>query len=271
MLFLPSTSIPNIRLNVQIILSIAIFTIGFFLSLSQIFVFNEVINKFNLISGFVCLTVGFLSMYSASKGYKVMMPVLLVCIYSLLTFIFFKHTDATLSSPVVLCGYIALIALISFKYHWVVSLVVTLITSATALARVYLIDNGIFEVVVGDNPIWLNNLIILTILVFICILTGYYGYEMNKFAKKLTSDNTHNLDKMISEHKKNELVLQAIKKIDAIYLKHASVIDEIIITNNEKLSLDNDISYNDLLAIGNAVSEAVDSMLIDINNNIEKV
>lgn len=271
MLFLPSTSISNIKLNVQIVLSLAIFGIGLVLTVAQAFTSNEVINYVNFIYGFSCLFIGLLSMYSASKGYKFMMPVLLIGLYGLLTYLFFNHSDATMSSPVVLCGYLAIITLTSFKYHWAVSLVTAIICSATAAIRLYLINTALMDVVVGDNPIWLNNVIILSILVFICILTGYYGYEMNKFAAKLSSDNSSDLGTVISEHEKNAMVLKAIKTIGAIYQNHAEKIDTIIISNEDKLNPENEVSYDELLQIGNAVSEEIDELLLAINKNIESV
>jgi len=271
MLFLPSTTIPNIKLNVQIILSLAIFAIGVLLTVAQVFTHNEVIVLVNLYVGFFCLFIGLLSMYSASKGHKEMMPVLLIGIYLLLTFLFFNHSDATKSSPVVLCAYIALIAIVSFKYTWPVSLFVAILCSATEIIRLYLINNGFIEVAIGDNPMWLNNVIILIIITFSCIVAGYYGHEMNKFATKLATENKSNLGKVVSEHDKNQLVLNAIKKIDAIYLSHASKIDTIIIANEKKLNPENDISYEELLNIGNSVSGAIDELLRDINNNIERV
>lgn len=268
MLFLPSTSISNIKLNVQIVLSLAIFVIGVALSASQIVTNNKVIGSLNLTVGLICSIIGLLSMYSASKGKKMMMPVLFLAIYGLLTFILFRHTDATQSSPLVLSGYLALIALISFKYRWPISLGVMLLCSITVIVRLFLIKYNYIEVIIGDNPMWLNSVINLMMIVFICVITGYYGYEMNKFATNIATSNEFEVGNLVSEHAKHEEIINAIENIDEIYLLHSSDIDNIIIENQDKLNLENEVSYEELLQIGNDVSEAVDKLLIDINKNI---
>lgn len=268
MLFLPSTTISNIKLNVQIVLSLAIFVIGLALSAAQIVTDNDVINSLNLTVGLICTIIGLLSMYSASKGKKMMMPVLLFAIYGLLTFILFQHTDATKSSPIVLCGYIALIALVSFKYRWSVSLGAAVLCTVTLIVRLILINGNYINVVIGDNPMWLNSVINLMVIIFICIIAGYYGYEMNKFATNIAANNEFEIGNMVSEHTKHDEIVSSIKKIDEIYLSHASIIDDIIIKNEDKLNPENEVSYEELLQIGNEMSEAVDKLLKEINKNI---
>lgn len=270
MIFLPSTNSQNIKVNILVLHSIALFGFGLYLIVSQLFIQNAYGGGLNYLFGGFCLFFGLISMFTASKQALILVPLNLILVLALFVYIFFNTTDPTTSSPVVLAGFVAFILLTNILYNWKVGLVVTILLVALTALRLVLLKNGSIEITIADNPAWMISINFMVIVTYCCIIVGYFGHKMRSIT--LIIEQKHEERLKLFRQRKADLVdiSGRIENIDHIFQKKATEINKTVIEHAEVLSPETTSTYEELLEVGSKVAKSIDEVVLTINTQIQK-
>lgn len=271
MIFHPSNSTSNIRLNVFVFHSLAVIIIGI-----ALLVLSSVSNSFgsigeNHVYGIVAILLGAFSLYFIIKKKEIVVTINLIILAIVLISDLFLNADNSNVNIIVISAFIAFLPLVNIFYGFRVGLYVLVSLIAIVAIRYYLTIEGIMKINIVTNSGWFDVTIFAIFIVYSVIIFGYYSTTIRRFITE-NEEKEAILKKQVIEYQQKKTNITAIlNEVNGLIIDYDPDIEKLTLKAQALLKENNNTDFILLQSVGDEISNDLDFILKNINDKIEKL
>lgn len=271
MIFHPSNSTSNIRLNVFVFHSLAVIIIGI-----ALLVLSSVSNSFgsigeNHVYGIVAILLGAFSLYFIIKKKEIVVNINLIILAIVLISDLFLNADNSNVNIIVISAFIAFLPLVNIFYGFRVGLYVLVSLIAIVAIRYYLTIEGIMKINIVTNSGWFDVTIFAIFIVYSVIIFGYYSTTIRRFITE-NEEKEAILKKQVIEYQQKKTNITAIlNEVNGLIIDYDPDIEKLTLKAQALLKENNNTDFILLQSVGDEISNDLDFILKNINDKIEKL
>lgn len=271
MIFHPSNSISNIRLNVFVFHSLAVIIIGIsLLILASISNSTGSIGE-NQVYGLIAILLGAFSLYFIIKKKEFIVVVNLLIIGVVLVFDLFLTAENYNVNIIVISAFIAFLPLVNIFYGFRVGLYVLSFLIALVALRYYLTIEELLDVQIVSNSGWFDVTIFAIFIIYSIIIFGYYSTTIRRFVTE-NEQKEEILKKQVLEYQQKKISISSLLgEVDNLLTDYDSDIKSMVVKAHVILNHHDKTDFVLLQSVGDEISEDLDFILKTINDKIEKL
>jgi hypothetical protein len=271
MIFHPSNSISNIRLNVFVFHSLAVIIIGISLLLVSISSNSFGSVGENQVYGLIAILLGAFSLYFTIKKKEFIVLANLLILAAVLVFDLFLVAESYKVNIIVISAFIAFLPLVNIFYGIRVGLYVLAALITLIAVRYYLIIADLLEVQIVSNSGWFDVTIFAIFIIYSVIIFGYYSTTIRRFISE-NEQKEGELKKQVLEYQdKKTSITSLLNEVDNLLTDYDSDIKKTLLKAQFILKKNDNTDFVLLQSVGDEISNDLDFILKTINEKIEKI
>lgn len=269
MLFHPSNSISNIRLNIFSFHSLVLILIGV-----TLLILSSITDSFgssgeNQIYGLIAIVLGVISLYFISKKKAFIVLFNLIILGAVLLADLFINSDSNYVNTIIISSFIVFLPIVNIFYGIKKGLIVMALLIAVVWLRYYLSVNEILSVKVVINSGWFDVTIYSIFTMYSLIVFGYYSSTIQDLVYENSVKEIVLKQQLEKYNRKRMSISDLLKEVDHLILDHDSEIKKRLFKAKVLLEQSTQIDYRLLQEVGDEVSTDLDFILKTINDKIE--